>query len=135
MVFKSVNKTLLINLDTTTSSGSCAVNIPFPVKAIIVKQAVIDKTSSYATSLGNAIVVSSLVQNNCIAVLNMQSGVYQPNMKIRYSYVNPVSIQGDFTFTLLGILGSGIFPLANTVHIIALIVEFIAEDSDVLYIN
>ena len=129
MTLISVTKTILFTLDNTTASAYAAIDIPFLVSKIVVKQFAIDKSNNYTGLQTNALLQSELVQNNFLTYINMTNLYYQTAPNISYEYTNPIAIRGSYKFTLLQnvVAGGGfsIFPLVGSQHNIGLIIEFI----------
>ena len=134
----SVVKVISLSFSDGTWSNQTNVSIQFPVKEIIVKQiSYQDSANGFNGIQSNALLYSSLVQNNCLGVVslgtvNNTTASHLPTQitpGIRYAYRTPQQVSGNFNFWLTNFGGttySGTNTGGQTYQMIV-ICEFICD--------
>lgn len=139
--------TKVINLQFLDSNwiATAPISVQYPVKEVIVRTVgyVDSLATAYSGQYSLSLLYSDLIQNNCLAMVNMglnMAGagnahqITSSNPSVRYVFKSPMMMTGTYTFTLYQMDGktpygqavSGPYPPSIT-----LLVEFIEDDKAV----
>ena len=94
-IIQSVTEHIYLNI--SGSQATANIFIPFPVHQIIVRE-----TSTYFNETTRAVLVSNLVDNKPLGILNELSAYSYTASWISHTWIQPKNILGTYTFTLLG---------------------------------
>lgn len=133
----SVNRYISLSLSNSSAAqAKTSISVQFPVKEIRVRQIVYQDDQNFKDLTSFGILVSDLVQNNVLGIVNMSSSINATNnsgtghqgpqiSNVRYAYRTPISVNGTYFFELRTVTGNPInFAGSGTYHI-GLILEFI----------
>lgn len=134
----SVVKVINLTFIDGSWSNQANVSVQFPVKEIIVRQiSYQDSVNGFIGIQSNALLYSSMVQNNCLGVVSL--GVVnnttashlptQTTPNIRYTFRTPQQISGNFNFWLSN-FGGTTFLGTNTggqTYQMVVICEFVCD--------
>ena len=138
--FIATSKLILLSFDTGAQS-SASINVNFPVKEIIVKQAVFCDDADYVDLNSFGCINTNLV-NGCLAIVSCTSGGSSTlgfgHMAVpinnRFVFKNPQIINGTYNFEMRTI-ANAIFPFTTANSKVGLIVEFVAERSPAMFVS
>jgi len=138
----NINKCVYLTLDNNTAQASAYVSVSFPVKEIIVRQIAYQDDVSNVDLKSFGTLHSDMVQNQALGIVALVSTnnatgttgtghILPPSGLIRFCYRTPVSIGGQYTFTLRDLTGNQ-FNLGGIGNYnIAVILEFIEYKGEI----
>ena len=111
----------------TNARATAYISIPFKVKMIHIKSAALDAGTNGTTKY--IAVMSDLVQNNPIAILNQDTSYSSATVQdIEHELWNPMDINGFYNFWFVDMAGANA-AVTNNGDSVGLIIEFNGVDS------